>query len=53
MWETIEEMGESDKISRYRCLNCGVFLSTAAAPQDAVRHGATTAAPDQSRREAA
>jgi hypothetical protein len=42
MWENIDDMGNADKISRYRCLDCGVFLSTAAAPRDATRHDATS-----------
>jgi hypothetical protein len=46
MWENIEDMGEVDKVSRYRCLGCGVFLSTASAPQDAHRGQARTGAPN-------
>jgi hypothetical protein len=42
MWENIHDMGETDKITRYRCLGCGLFLSAAAAPQDAHRGQATT-----------
>lgn len=53
MWENIEEMGESDKISRYRCLDCGVFLAASSAPQDAERAEATSAASSQERRQAA
>ncbi|MGD9890129.1 MAG: hypothetical protein AB7R89_26665 [Dehalococcoidia bacterium] len=44
MWENIEDMGEVDKISRYRCLGCGVFLSIDAAPRDATCTQATAAA---------
>jgi hypothetical protein len=40
MWENIQDMGEIDKISRYRCLGCGVFLSADAAPRDANREHA-------------
>ena len=27
MWESVEEMGERDRISRYRCAECQALLS--------------------------
>ena len=30
MWESVDEMGDSDKVSRYRCLDCSDFLPLAA-----------------------
>ena len=53
MWENIEDMGEADKVSRYRCLDCGAFLSASSAPQHAERTEATAAAPSREHREAA
>lgn len=53
MWESVTDMGESDKVSRYRCLGCGVFLDATTAPRDADRGQATAAAPTQQRRVAA
>jgi len=35
MWESVHEMGEFDKISRYRCLDCGRYIPVAAVPSTA------------------
>ncbi len=29
MWDSVEDMGRSDRISRYKCLGCGAFLDVA------------------------
>ena len=26
MWENVADMGQSDKVSRYRCLSCQEFI---------------------------
>jgi hypothetical protein len=38
MWESVQDMGEIDKISRYRCLDCGVFLPVTASRTSAQPH---------------
>jgi hypothetical protein len=45
MWESIQDMGEVDRISRYRCLGCGVFLAAGDASREANRLQATAANP--------
>lgn len=29
MWDSVADMGERDKITRYRCLNCQIILPAA------------------------
>jgi hypothetical protein len=40
MWENVQDMGDAEKISRYRCLDCGANIPRESAPADATREAA-------------